>query len=37
MPEASWGGDAVWDFNNEWTSGTEIMNMNIIIKEDNKK
>jgi hypothetical protein len=24
MPEASWGGDAVWDFANEWTSGTQI-------------
>ena len=24
MPEASWGGDAVWDFINEWTSGTQI-------------
>ena len=24
MPDASWGGDAVWDFTYEWTSGTEI-------------
>jgi hypothetical protein len=24
MPEASWGGDAIWDFANEWTTGTEI-------------
>jgi len=24
MPEATWGGDAVWDFINKWTTGTEI-------------
>ena len=24
MPEASWGGDDVWDFINEWTTGTQI-------------
>ena len=23
MPEASWGGDSIWDFLNGWTSGAE--------------
>ncbi len=34
MPEASWGGDSVWDFINQWTSGTEI-DLNVVATPQN--
>jgi len=28
MPEASWGGDSVWNFINQWTSGAAEIDLN---------